>query len=209
MIVSKAAQRLRFPDLDAVTHQRLDLFVSQLHKWNGAINLVAKASLDDVWTRHITDSLQVLPFRDPSALTWLDLGSGAGLPGMVVAIALAEVAPDFRMTLVESDQRKAEFLRSVSRETGVDVTVLARRVEEVPPYHAKTVSARALAPLVRLCDFASRHLAPGGKAIFLKGAQADRELDVARTAWAFDLERQQSKTDPAGSVLVLSNIRHV
>jgi 16S rRNA (guanine527-N7)-methyltransferase len=187
---------------------RLAILVSLLERWNAAINLVAPRSLADVWTRHIADSLQLLSFRPPGARTWLDLGSGAGFPGMVAALALSETAPEVHVTLVEADVRKAEFLRAVSRETKVEVTILAQRIEDLPPQAADTVSARALAPLTRLCAFAHPHLAPAGRAIFPKGAQAEAEIRAAERDWRFRVDRHASASDPAGTILVLSDLHH-
>jgi 16S rRNA (guanine527-N7)-methyltransferase len=188
---------------------RLASYVRLLRAWNPAINLVSRGSLDDVWHRHVQDSLQLLRFWQAGGQTWLDLGSGAGFPGMIVAIALAELSPETRVWLVEADRRKAEFLRTVSRETCVEVTVLAERIERLPPLGADTLSARALAPLATLCGFARRHLAPDGRAIFPKGVEAESEIAAARQNWRFNLESFTSETDPAARILVLSDLRHV
>jgi 16S rRNA (guanine527-N7)-methyltransferase len=114
-----------------------------------------------------------------------------------------------RVTLVESDKRKAEFLRTVSRETGVAVTVLDSRIESLPALEADVISARALAPLPALCGYAERHLAPDGRALFLKGARAAEEVQSARMSWQFHLETLPSVTDPQSSVLVLTDLRRV
>jgi 16S rRNA (guanine527-N7)-methyltransferase len=195
-------------DISAETMSRLEVHVAMLHKWNPAINLVAPASLKDAWTRHVSDSVQLFDLGGDNCKHWADLGSGAGFPGLVVACLAAQRAPEMRVTLVESDHRKAEFLRSVSRETGVAVRVLDSRIEALPPLEADVVSARALAPLPALCAYAVRHLAPSGRALFLKGARAEEEVRSARIAWRFDLESRPSATDPAGSVLILTDLQH-
>lgn len=189
-----------------VTQARLDLFGSLLLKWTAAINLVSKASATELWTRHILDSLQIFPFRGSHGARWLDMGSGGGLPGMAIAIVAAELDPSLQMILVESDQRKAEFLRHVSRETGVDVAVEAQRLEQLAPQGADIVSARALAPLPDLCAHAHHHLNAKGRGIFLKGAGASQEIEAARRDWRFDLQRHPSQTDPAASVIILSGL---
>jgi len=208
MTAQRTASAARGGRISSETARRLGILGSLLVKWNPAINLVARDSLANVWARHINDSLQLLPFRTPAARRWLDLGSGAGFPGMVAAIALAETEPDLHVMLAEADLRKAEFLRTVSRETGVDVTVFAERTEFLPPQAADTVSARALAPLPRLCALVHRHLAPGGRAILPKGAHSEAEIAAASKEWRFRLERHASLTDPKGTILVLSDLAH-
>ncbi len=185
---------------------RLSVYERLIAQWNPAINLVSRSSLADFWGRHALDSAQLLRLAPPGARTWLDLGSGGGFPGLVVAILAAEQRPDLRVTLVESDQRKASFLRTVARETGTAVTVIAERAESVPPAGADVVSARALAPLDRLLPLAERHLAASGVAIFPKGAAWQAEVNTALANWRFSLQNHASLTDPQGAVLVLEGI---
>jgi 16S rRNA (guanine527-N7)-methyltransferase len=189
--------------------ERLRVFVALLTKWNPAINLVSPASLPDVWTRHVADSAQVLDMVGPGQKRWLDMGTGAGFPGVVVALIAADRPGSVEMILIESDQRKAAFLATVSRETEVPMTIHAARIEEVAPQRADIVSARALAPLGKLCAFADRHLAQGGTAVFLKGGQYDAEIAEARKSWAFDLDVHRSITDPSGVILSLKDLRRV
>jgi 16S rRNA (guanine527-N7)-methyltransferase len=190
----------------ADTIGRLEVHLAMLTKWNAAINLVAPASLPEAWSRHFLDSVQIFDLGGDDCRHWADLGSGAGFPGLVVAILAAERAPDMRVTLVESDRRKAEFLRSVSRETGLAVTVQDARIESLPPIQADVVSARALAPLQTLCAYAARHLAPTGRAIFLKGARAEDELQAARTGWRFNARILPSLTEPSASILLMTDL---
>jgi len=185
---------------------RLSAYERLIAQWNPAINLVSRSSLADFWGRHALDSAQLLRLAPPDVRTWLDLGSGGGFPGLVVAILAAEQRPDLRVTLVESDQRKAAFLRTVARETGTAVTVIAERAELVPPAGADVVSARALAPLDRLLPLAERHLAASGVAIFPKGAAWQAEVNTALANWRFNLQNHASLTDPQGAVLVLEGI---
>jgi 16S rRNA (guanine527-N7)-methyltransferase len=189
--------------------ERLGIFVTLLGKWNSAINLVSSASLADVWTRHVEDSAQLLGLVPPDRKLWVDLGAGAGFPGVVIALMTADTTDAVDMVLIESDQRKAAFLTTVSRETGVSMVIHAERIELVVPQQADIVSARALAPLSRLCAFADRHIAAGGMALFPKGGQYGAEVAEARKAWAFDLEVHGSKTDPMGAVLKLKDLRRV
>ena len=197
------------PQISALATERLQIFVGLLAKWNAAINLVSPASLAEVWTRHVADSAQVLDVAPIRSARWLDMGSGAGFPGIVIALITADTPNPVEMTLVESDRRKAAFLSTVSRETGVPMIIQAARIEAVAPQNADTVSARALAPLVRLCSFAERHLAPHGAALFLKGGRYDAEIAEARRTWSFALDIRRSSTDPAGVVLIMKDLRRV
>jgi 16S rRNA (guanine527-N7)-methyltransferase len=190
------------------TEDQLRRFEGLVRKWNPAINLVSKASLDDLWSRHILDSAQLYTLAKPQG-HWLDLGSGGGFPGLVIAILAQGAGDDLRLTLVESDQRKATFLREVTRELSLPVTVRTDRIEHCPPQSADTLSARALAPLTTLLGYATRHLAPNGTAVFPKGASWQQEVEAARKDWHFDLHISPSATDPDGAVLTVKAISHV
>lgn len=184
-------------DVPRETLERLRVYVDLLAKWNSRINLVAPSTIEQAWSRHIEDSLQLSQASD--AQTWCDLGSGGGFPGLVVAIA--HTGPGFRMTLIESDHRKCAFLRTVIRETEAPATVLTNRIELAPPQSAEVVTARALAPLDQLLGFVERHLRPDGEALFLKGASWRQEVETAEKNWRFTYETQPSKTNP-GSVIL-------
>ncbi|MHC0052037.1 16S rRNA (guanine(527)-N(7))-methyltransferase RsmG [Actibacterium sp. D379-3] len=191
------------------TLERLKTYEALLKKWNPAINLVAKSTLAEAWTRHFIDSAQIFDCAPQDVRHWADLGSGGGFPGMVIAIMAAQRAPDMAVTLVESDQRKATFLRTVAREVGVAVNVIAARIEEVPPLGADVVSARALAPLSVLLGFAERHLTPDGRAIFLKGANHAHEITEALASWRFEVQKIPSRTDPQAVILSIGGLAHV
>lgn len=196
-------------DVSRETSEKLDSYVALIQKWNKAINLISRSSEADIWQRHIADSAQLAQHLPSGPGLWLDLGSGAGLPGIVLAIIAAEVAPSLRFELVEVDQRKATFLRQVSRKLDLNVTVLTERIEALAPRLADVVSARALASLSDLCSFAERHLDADGIAVFLKGAGAEAEIEVAQKKWSFNLESFPSKTSADALVLKLKKIRHV
>lgn len=195
--------------VSAATEARLRRQLAELERWNGAINLVAKSTLADAWDRHIADSAQLLLLAPETPVHWADLGSGAGFPGLVVAIILAERSPETRVTLVESDRRKATFLRESVRGLGLTTTVLAERIETITPLCADVVSARALARLEKLLPLTVRHIAPDGIALFLKGAAAQSELAMVCGAWSFSLERLPSQTDPTSEILRLKDLIHV
>lgn len=190
------------------TRDRLVALEALLGRWNAHINLVAPGTLKDFWSRHALDSAQLLDLAPQSAGTWADLGSGGGFPGLVVAILALSERPGMRVTLVESDQRKAAFLMTAAREIVPEarVEVLAQRAETVAPLGADVVSARALAPLDQLLPLASRHLGPNGVALFPKGARWQGEVQAALANWRFTLQNHPSQTDPAAVVLAVRGI---
>jgi 16S rRNA (guanine527-N7)-methyltransferase len=198
------------PDLDVSreTSERLEIFATLLRKWNPAINLVSRHSLTDLWERHFADSIQV--FRCVEAQGhWVDLGSGGGFPGLVIAILAATECPDLTVTLVESDQRKSAFLRRVIRDTGISCQVRSERIEALEPQQADILSARALADFSRLLEFAGRHLKPGGFALFPKGATWRKEVEAARSQWKFRAKTIMSKLDTQAVILQVEGISRV
>ena len=170
-------------------------------RWQAKINLVGAATLADPWRRHVLDSGQLWRFWPPGAQVLADLGSGAGLPGLILAVLGAPVTH-----LIESDQRKAAFLREAARACGVSVTVHALRIEQVRPLAADVVTARALAPLPELLALAERHAHPGTTCLFLKGRTAASELTLARETWTMRATREASLSDPEGQVLIICEI---
>jgi len=198
-----------FTDVSRETRERLETYAELLKKWNPKINLVSASTLPDLWTRHFRDSAQILSLAPLDARIWADLGAGGGFPGLVVAIIGHETRPDLEMTCVESDQRKATFLRTVIRETGVSARVVVDRIEKAAPIGADVVSARALAPLGRLLDYAERHLSADGVALFPKGAGFQKEVADALERWSFDLDTYPSATDPDATVLKIGELRRV
>lgn len=190
------------------TLERFEIYERLLLKWNSKINLVASSTLNKIWTRHFEDSAQLVRISKPSD-QWVDLGSGAGFPGMAVAILLAELHPATKVVLVESDQRKSSFLRAVKRETGVKTEVLVSRIEALPPLNTDIVSARALAPLAKLLEYAKIHLSSEGHALFPKGATSEKEIEEALVHWEFDCERYKSSTVSNSVILKIGGIKRV
>jgi len=188
------------------TIERLKLYEALLHKWNPRINLVSRASLVESWARHIEDSMQIYGLAPHSVDHWVDLGSGGGFPGLVVAIMGMDQKSPANVTLVESDTRKCAFLRSVIRETGAPATVINDRIENTPPLQADILSARALADLSKLLSFADRHLAKSGMAIFPKGASWTNELSQAQRAWSFSHRVVKSRTETGPVILTITGI---
>jgi 16S rRNA (guanine527-N7)-methyltransferase len=206
--MSDARDVLEQLNVSRETSERLRTYVGLLEKWTSKINLVSKSSLDHVWTRHIWDSAQLFELTPPAA-NWVDLGSGGGFPGLVIACLAADSAPEMKMMLIESDQRKAAFLRTVARETGVRATVLVERAEIAAPQEADILSARALGDLTGLLGFAERHLRLGGTALFQKGINWEKEVSDALTTWSFEHEVIKSKTEPGAVILKIGGATRV
>jgi 16S rRNA (guanine527-N7)-methyltransferase len=195
------------PTLDAegfrartgVSRETLDRLIAYdvlLRKWQPRINLVGPATLPESWSRHFLDSAQLFPVLGPEVRTLVDLGSGAGFPGLVLAIlGVGEVH------LVESDTRKVAFLREAARETGTSVTIHPRRIDAVQGIAADAVTARALAPLASLLAWAYPLIGDHGVGVFPKGQNVDQELTEATRSWKMAVERVESATDPSGSIL--------
>ena len=188
------------------TQGKLDSYLELLQKWSPKINLVSPASLKDAANRHFEDSIQVAALANTDISSWVDLGSGGGFPGAVVAIVLSETNPNLVVTLVESDQRKATFLRAVSRETKTPFNVIAQRIEDINPLGADIISARALAPVVDLCAFMEQHLKPSGKALLMKGESWKQEVEDAQKQWRFTFEAHTSITNPRAAVLEIGDL---
>jgi 16S rRNA (guanine527-N7)-methyltransferase len=184
--------------------RRLKIYADLLVHWQRTINLVAASTLPDVWSRHFADSLQVQA-AVPSARQWVDLGSGGGFPGLVTAIVLTGV-PEAAVHLVESDKRKAAFLRTVARETGAPAVVHAERIEVFVPAHAAqvdAVSARALAPLKTLVAWSEKFLLMGAIGVFPKGQTAETELTGFDHAHRFNIESVPSRIDRSSCLLIV------
>lgn len=204
-----AEHKARFQDqlnVSRETISRLDAYEALLRKWNPAINLVSPATLAGVWERHFLDSAQLFSIGALAHGRWVDLGSGGGFPGLVVAILALEKCPELEVLLVESDKRKSAFLSTVARELSLNVTVLAERIEAIPALRANVVSARALAPLDKLLGFANRHLSPDGLAIFPKGAGWRQELATAQESWSFKYQMSPSETESEAAILTITEV---
>jgi 16S rRNA (guanine527-N7)-methyltransferase len=185
----------------AQAREALEAYAELLARWNARINLVSPRDLPRLWDRHIDDAAQLVPLIPPATRRIADLGSGAGLPGLVLAILTG-----LDTHLVERDKRKAAFLREAARVTGAPATVHAADAATLAPLGADLVTARALAPLPVLLPLAVRHLAPGGACLFPKGATVEAELTAARPAWTMTVERFPSRTDPDATILRLTEV---
>jgi 16S rRNA (guanine527-N7)-methyltransferase len=183
------------------TLARLEAYAELLTRWSARINLVGRDTIADLWRRHILDSTQLRAFVPDRARSMIDLGSGAGLPGLVLAILGVP-----GVELIEADSRKCAFLREASRITETAVTLRPCRIEAVAPHPVDVVTARACAPLDRLLGLAEPFLAPDSECLFLKGERVEEELTLARKRWTMTASLHQSRADPRGVVLRLQQV---
>lgn len=191
------------------TFSKFESYAALLEKWNPKINLVSRESLSGLWVRHIQDSAQLHALAPNPCKTWVDLGSGGGFPGLVIAIMALEKGTPDKMILVESDQRKATFLRTVIRELALPARVICDRIEAIAPLGADVLSARALADLTTLLAFAERHLAAHGTALFPKGASWEKELSAAQSQWNFAHRVDKSLTETGPVILSVKGVSRV
>lgn len=199
----------------AVSRETLDKY-EQWHalllKWNSRINLVARSTLPEFWTRHALDSWQITPLFRSTDRQFLDFGSGAGFPGIASAITLKDRFNENQEThasvmLTESAGKKASFLRTTIRELDLPAKVHGGRIEDLPPFKADVITARAFAPLDRLLSYASAFLKDSTRLILLKGAAVDDELELVRDRWTFDHHIVESLSNEAGCILILENVK--
>ncbi len=187
------------------TRQALQLYADRLIQWQKRINLVGPKTVPDLWTRHILDSAQLWPLIKDMDGPVLDIGSGAGFPGLVLAIASAR-ADGPEMHLVESDGRKAAFLADIISRTHARAKLHKKRVEALESWPCRAVTARACASVSQLLRFGIPFLGPDDSLILLKGRQVEAELTEAREYWSFEVSSTESVTDPSGRILKLSRI---
>jgi len=197
----KQFQEMTGVSLEAL--ERLQAYADLLEKWQAKINLVGPATLPDLWRRHMLDSAQLFPLLPKEDCSVVDFGSGAGFPGLVLALMGAS-----HVTLVESDGRKCAFLAEVMRatETGPGVRLENRRIEETSPVRVDVVTSRALAPLDRLLSLSGPFIGEGTICLFPKGKTVDEELTEAEKIWMMRVSKIQSLSDPSGTILKLENI---
>ena len=183
------------------TLAQLEAYAALLTRWSTRINLVGRDTIPDLWRRHILDSAQLRAFVPERARSMIDLGSGAGFPGLVLAILGIP-----GVELLEADSRKCVFLREAVRITEAEAMIRPCRIEAVPPHPVDVVTARACAPLDRLLGLAEPFLAPDSECLFLKGERVEEELTLARKGWTMAASRSQSRSDPRGVVLRLQQV---
>jgi 16S rRNA (guanine527-N7)-methyltransferase len=206
-LASDKAAALALTPVSRETEARLDRFVQLLRDWQAKTNLVAPSTLATLWTRHVADSLQLLSIA-PSAKMWVDLGSGGGFPGVVLACALAQTS-DAHIVLIERNAKKAAFLREALRVTGAPGTVHLADISDVVDRltdPVNCITARALAPLNQLIAFAEPLMRRGAKALFLKGQDVDAELTEATKYWKIESRLHASRTGGHGWIVELDRI---
>lgn len=205
----------RPPPYDAATFQaemavsretldRLAAYLDLLTRWQKAINLIGRATLGEALRRHVLDSAQLLPLA-PEARIWLDIGSGAGFPGLVLAILLRDI-PGARIHLIESDARKCAFLREAVRITEAVAEVHHRRIEAMTPFTVDVITARACAPLAHLLSLAAPFARPDTRCLFLKGREAAAELTEAAKFRKIKVRTWPSRSDPEGQILDIQGL---
>lgn len=207
MADSERDRVLRVAGVSRETSEKLDLYVAQLRRWQSIKNLVGPATLNDVWTRHVADALQLLELA-PDARSWLDLGSGAGIPGLILAIAGPR---GISVDLVESNARKCAFLTETARLTGAPARVHNARIEAVIEAHRgiDIVCARALAPLDQLLAWTAPLLKSGTTALFPKGREVESELTQAAARWTFTATLHPSRTDSSARIVRVTALNAV
>lgn len=188
------------------TLARLKLFVGLLEDWNARINLVSANSLRDVWRRHIWDSAQLAAFVPPGCRSLVDLGSGAGFPGLVLAVVLAERGP-LRTVLYEATAKKCRFLEEVARRVAVSVEVRNTRIEAAEPEPFDVITARACAPLAQLLSYAAPFQGKNTTCLFLKGQSVGAELIEASKYWSMMIEQHPSRSSPTSAILEIREVR--
>jgi 16S rRNA (guanine527-N7)-methyltransferase len=206
------ARALAMFDVSRETTERLDRFIDLLLTWQRHTNLIGASTIPSLWTRHVADSLQLLALapnaQKSTAPVWVDLGTGGGFPGLVIACALAET-PGARIHLIESSSKKARFLRDAVRETAAPAIVHEGRIETVAPKLASTadvVTARALAPLSELLALVAPFIEKGAQALLMKGQDVDIELTTATKYWNVVADIVPSKTSPSGRILMVRRL---
>lgn len=189
------------------TNELLDRYTALVHQWNPKINLVAPSTLPDFRNRHIDDCLQLAELINCPKGHWVDIGSGGGLPGLVVAVLFREMP--LKVTLIESDKRKCEFLRTAVRELGLkNVAIVSERIEAIAPLDADYISARALAALPSLLEYVHLHISSEGTAWLMKGRKWQEECNAARATWQFEVQNFPSRTDSEAAILKISGVSY-
>jgi len=195
-------------DVSRETYDKLRAYEALIQKWSPKINLISRADLDQVWERHIIDSVQIWPLTGGATGHWADFGTGGGFPAIVLAILTAATGDADSFTMIESDLRKSVFLRTAIRELSLDnAKVVSARIEVIPPLNADIITARALAPLKTLFAYAERHLAPNGMCVFPKGERAKQEVEEAAQTWKFSINEHASQTSGGARILVIKDLQ--
>jgi 16S rRNA (guanine527-N7)-methyltransferase len=187
------------------TLDRLKRYADLLADWNSRYNLVSPASMSDLWRRHFWDSAQIADLIPKGSKTLVDLGSGAGFPGLV----LAAMRPELRITLIEATVKKCRFLQAVADELGLTAEIRPQRIEDIPHESFNVITARACAPLTQLLSYTQRFWGKGTRALLHKGQNLALELTEAHKSWSIEAEQHPSRSDPSGIILEIRELQRV
>lgn len=201
------AEFARLANVSRETLARLKAYAGMLADWNMRHNMVSQASLAHVWRRHFWDSAQLYPLIPAAAASLIDLGSGAGFPGLVLAELLRDRG--IRVVLVEATAKKCDFLRAVAERLGLAMAVCNSRAEDLPPQPFDIITARACAPLDRLLAYAHKFWGGQTVGLFLKGQNVGAELTTARKYWKIKVKKHSSQSDPSGVILEIDALRPI
>lgn len=190
------------------TFELLKAYETSLVEWQKKFNLVSNSSLADSWNRHFEDSAQLFQYIPDNARILLDFGSGAGFPGMVLAIMAKEKTPYLKFKLIESIGKKTLYLKEVAKITGSNVEIINERIEKLPPQKADVITSRAMASLSELLNYTKRFMKPETICIFPKGQKYSEEIAEAKKHWDFDCEIYDSKTSAEGKILIIKRLKH-
>ena len=197
-----------YKNVSRETYEKLEKYVELVLKWQKSVNLISKNTIGQIWERHICDSVQLINVIDTSKTKFFDIGSGAGFPGIVIAILLSELNPSAVVELVESDMKKCLFLREVKRQLGLNIIVTNERIEKLDDSKYEIITTRALASLDKLFNYVHRFCDVDTKLIFPKGESFESELEEAQANWKFDYKIEQSKTNDKAVMLIISNLHN-
>jgi 16S rRNA (guanine527-N7)-methyltransferase len=189
------------------TIEKLKTYEKLVLEWNNKFNLVSKSSVPYIWERHIEDSLQLCGFITKSDKIMFDFGSGAGFPGVVIAIIAQELYPDLKVSLIESIGKKANFLKVVNDELLLNMDIYNDRIEKLNLTKADVITSRAMASLEKLLEYSKPFCSNKTRLLFLKGERWQEEVREAEKKWRFDFTTKQSQTSDRGCVLQIENIR--
>ncbi|MFA4995158.1 MAG: 16S rRNA (guanine(527)-N(7))-methyltransferase RsmG [Bdellovibrionales bacterium] len=190
------------------TIHRLTVYQEMLNSWNTRMNLVAESTLPHVWTRHFLDSAQLMPYIPEEATTLADMGSGAGFPGLVLAVLAKEKNNPMEVHAIESTGKKADFLQAVAEALELNVVVRRERVEDIKNFKADVICARALRALPELLKYTNKLIHKDSCCLFLKGKSLIEELTQAKKYWTFSSKTYPSKSDDSGNILVIRNLQY-
>lgn len=191
------------------TFLKLESYVELLKKWQKSINLVSTASLSEVWERHILDCAQLINYIPSESRKIIDFGSGAGLPILILAIMLESRnnKVPYELHAIESDSRKVAFMREAVKNCGLSVNIHNCRIEQLAPFKADIITARAFAPLSDLLTYVYPFITKDSVCLFLKGQNIDTEIEKANKKWLMELELQQSLSDENGKVVIIKKVK--